>query len=95
LSSTAKIYLLSSGKNSFSAGVCADAFSDPAQSAKNISGWNPEISAQGDEPAVTRKKMRLQWFARIRMTIASGFTWFAREPKLMVGAEGARILTET
>ena len=28
------------------------------------------------------------------MTSASGFTWVAREPKLMVGAEGARILTE-
>jgi hypothetical protein len=28
------------------------------------------------------------------MTSASGFAWVAREPKLMVGAEGARILTE-
>ena len=25
---------------------------------------------------------------------ASGFAWVAREPKLMCGAEGARILTE-
>ncbi len=29
-----------------------------------------------------------------RMTSASGFTWFAREPELIGGAEGARILTE-
>jgi hypothetical protein len=37
---------------------------------------------------------RFQVIARNRMTSASGFTWFAREPELIVGAEGARILTE-
>jgi hypothetical protein len=94
LSSTAKINLLSSRKNSFSAGVCADAFSDPLQRATKIRLKSGKIGARRrirSSPA----KMRLQWFARIRMTSASGFTWFAREPKLMVGAEGARILTET
>jgi hypothetical protein len=34
------------------------------------------------------KKKRFQGMARKRMTSASGFTWFAREPKLIVGAEG-------
>jgi len=34
------------------------------------------------------KKKRFQVVARNRMTSASGFTWFAREPKLIVGAEG-------
>jgi hypothetical protein len=54
-----------------------------------------EISARVQ--TVTRghpQKKRYQVVARIRMTSASGFTWVAREPKLMVGAEGARILTE-
>src|SRR5271157_4052218 len=32
--------------------------------------------------------MRIQGFARNRMTSASGFTWVAREPRLMVGAKG-------
>ena len=32
--------------------------------------------------------MRFQGFARNRMTSASGFAWFAREPKLMYGAKG-------
>src|ERR1700691_892417 len=44
--------------------------------------------ACGDRPAVTRKKKRFQVVARNRMTSASGFTWFAREPKLICGAEG-------
>jgi hypothetical protein len=34
------------------------------------------------------KKKRFQGIARKRMTSASGFTWFAREPRLIVGAEG-------
>jgi len=33
-------------------------------------------------------KKRFQEISRNRMTSASGFAWFAREPKLMVGAEG-------
>ena len=34
------------------------------------------------------RKQRSQVVARNRMTSASGLTWFAREPKLICGAEG-------
>src|ERR1035438_394302 len=37
---------------------------------------------------------RFQVVARNRMTSASGYSWVAREPRLMYGAKGARILTE-
>jgi hypothetical protein len=37
---------------------------------------------------VIRIKKRFRGFARNRMTSASGFTWVAREPRLIVGAKG-------
>src|ERR1017187_7851824 len=37
---------------------------------------------------------RFQVVARNRMTSASGYSWVAREPRLICGAKGARILTE-
>jgi hypothetical protein len=42
----------------------------------------------GQTPAFTRKKSGPKGISRSGMTSASGFAWFAREPKLMVGAEG-------
>ena len=46
------------------------------------------FGARTDRPAVTRKKKRFLMVARNRMISASGFTWFAREPELIYGAEG-------
>jgi hypothetical protein len=43
---------------------------------------------------ILRKKQRSKIIARNRMIRASGFAWVAREPQLMYGAKGARILTE-
>jgi hypothetical protein len=60
---------------------------------KKISGVEIRARAEIDLRSAAKMK-RFQVVARNRMTSASGFTWFAREPELIVGAEGARILTE-
>jgi len=47
-----------------------------------------EINARAEIDLRSPAKKAVQVVARNRMTSASGFTWFAREPKLIVGAEG-------
>jgi hypothetical protein len=64
------------------------AVSDAGGAAKGFSGGNPEKWRIRTRTCGHPHKKRFQGFARNRMTSASGITWFAREPKLMVGAEG-------
>jgi hypothetical protein len=47
-----------------------------------------EIPARAEIDLRSPAKKRFQVIAQNRMTSASGFTWFAREQKLIVGAEG-------
>jgi hypothetical protein len=63
---------------------CSSHFRDRAE----IPAIHQGNSEREDAPAVTRKK-RFQVIARSRMTSASGFAWFAREPKLILGQRGA------
>ena len=94
LSSIDKIILLSCAKQ-FDAPVCAPA-RGLVRARKKISrnqSW--KISRMRTQTCGhPQKRKRSQVVARNRMTSASGLTWFAREPELICGAEGARILTE-
>jgi hypothetical protein len=68
--------------------VCrADAGSRSAWRRKKISLWKSFRAAE------TRTRLS-QLISSEQDDSASGFAWVAREPKLMCGAKGARILTE-
>jgi hypothetical protein len=54
---------------------------------KKISKMETKARAEIDLRLPAKRK-RFQIIARNRMTSASGFTWFAREPELIFGAEG-------